>query len=262
MSLIPNRRLGAIPASHPKGLPELRSFRALMAPKPLPTLLRTGIDPRPEMLGNDTIGDCTSVGVANAMNAFAALNKFHIRVSTGNAIKFYSQSTGYVDGDPSTDKGGDPTQVLTSAATLGYPSDYYRYYPSFGVADRDDRNALANVMTYMGTVYGAFALASADADAYQNGLVWDTTTPGDHTLWSWGGHLALPWSYTGLGDTDIVEILTWGGKVKATWRWVHARLYAAYGLSFHQLFPASNQDHLEETWAELNQKTQTFLQSV
>ena len=65
--------------------------------------------------------------------------------------------------------------------------------------------------------------------------MWDTGTPasyGDPTPGSWGSHAVLGWAYTGLEDTDLVQIVTWGRLQPATWRWFRSRVTEAHAL-FH-----------------------------
>jgi hypothetical protein len=105
----------------------------------------------------------------------------------------------------------------------------------FAVADPTDRRLLASIMARLGVGYWGVDLALAD----QLAPVWDVTTPGDQTPGSWGAHCVIAWDYSGLGDTDLVTLGTWGRWQQATWRWVRTRLVEAYGLAWRQLMPAT-----------------------
>lgn len=224
------RQLGCKPAETRVNQPRLSGLR-MMARKAPARLVRDHIDPAPLMLANDQIGDCTSVGIANHLRATAALAGYQIDVSTGDAIRFYSESTGYNPANPDSDQGGVEVDVLGIAGRDGYHLDHGAYYPLWGTIDPQDRNALALVVAGMGCAYLGVQLAVAD----QAPGVWDIDRSGDNTPGSWGGHCLLLWDYTGLADEDEVTLLTWGTRQKATWRWVQSRIMEAHGLIWPQM---------------------------
>ncbi|WP_039904938.1 hypothetical protein [Acetobacter tropicalis] len=225
-----NRKLGCKPAETRPLQPRLSGLR-MMARKAPARLVRNHIDPAPLMLGNDQIGDCTSVGLANHLRATAALAGYQIDVATGDAVRFYSESTGYDPRDPDTDQGGVEVDVLGIAGRDGYHLDSGAFYPLWGSIDPQDRNALALIVAGMGAAYLGVQLAQAD----QAPGVWDIDRAGDNTPGSWGGHCLLLWDYTGLADDDQVTLLTWGMRQKATWRWVRSRIMEAHGLIWPQM---------------------------
>ncbi|OUI98367.1 hypothetical protein [Acetobacter cibinongensis] len=224
------RKLGCKPAETRNNQPYLSGLR-MMARKAPARLVRDHIDPAPLMLANDQIGDCTSVGIANHLRATASLAGYQIDVSTGNAVRFYSESTGYTPVNAESDQGGVEVDVLGIAGRDGYHLDHGTYYPLWGTVDPQDRNALALVVAGMGCAYLGVQLAAAD----QAPGVWDTDRTGDNTPGSWGGHCLLLWDYTGLGDNDLVTLLTWGTQQKATWRWLHSRIMEAHGIIWPQM---------------------------
>lgn len=251
-------------AKRPKILPNQPDFsrvKAFIEPKAPPMLHRADIDPHPQMFDNDQIGDCSSAGLANIMLASTALwsrDKITVPLTAADAVRFYEQSTGYNPAVPGSDQGGVLTEVLAYAMSHGYKvGQWWTYVPLWGSLDIHDQNAIANVMHTLGAVYCGFGLA--EADQYTVGQVWDTTTPGDQSSWSWGGHCAVLWSYAGLGDTDLVDILTWGGIQKATWRWVKARMFEAHAVGFRQLLPASGTNQLGDTWDQMVQLNNSYL---
>jgi len=55
-----------------------------------------------------------------------------------------------------------------------------------------------------------------------------------------GGHCLLAWDYAkGLGDDDLLTLLTWGIKQPASWAWLMERLDESHGLEWPQLAPAA-----------------------
>jgi hypothetical protein len=66
-----------------------------------------------EMLGNDTVGDCTCAGAGHAEMTWEAVGQGEqLRLTTAEILAAYSAITGYVPGEPSTDKGADLLTVL------------------------------------------------------------------------------------------------------------------------------------------------------
>ena len=253
-----NYKLGKCAAKHDPKSPRMSALPFMTRTAPA-RLLRDHIDPSPLMLGNDTLGDCTSVGIANALRAQCSLGGFQVAVETSDAIRFYSASTGYQPSNASTDLGGVEVDVLAYAARKGYAlqSEQVPSFPLWGTMDREDLNGVRLCMAGLGVAYGGFLLAQAD----QYAETWDTTTPGDQTPGSWGGHCALLWDYTGTQDDDLVTVLTWGMKKKATWRWVRSRMDEAHAITFPQFVPPNGLLGGAD-WDALKQENAQYLTGV
>lgn len=257
-------KLGKLPAKRDPRAPLLHGMKLLGRRAPN-RLIRNHIDPSPKMLGNDTLGDCTSAGIGNSLRAQSSLSSFMTGVSTDDAIAFYAFSTGYVIGDPATDNGGVEIDVLAYAARNGYPTSGGRMYPLWGSVNHEDMNSIRLATAAFGSTY--LGLQLAESDMYQDERgdmvdVWDTNTPvsfGDPTPGSAGGHCAVMWSYTGTGDDDIVEILTWGKKQRATNRWLRSRLDEVHAIAWRQLQPASGLFPSGTDWDRLVADNASFL---
>ena len=211
-----------------------RLFGAQIAPQ---SVLRTGIDPDPQMFGNDTLSDCTAVSTYNGARAIDKLvnqtSSIDLNVDIHNVIQFYSECTGYIPGDASTDNGADIDHVMRTAMLSGIPTNgSTRLYPLIAEFEPGDLESIRNALNMFGALHFGVGLAVADQDT---SVVWDTTTPGDQRQGSWGWHDLNLWEYDGKADTDLVTLLTWGGKQKATWRWVKARMGICTAMAFHQL---------------------------
>lgn len=247
--------------------PTLKRFKAIVERQAPPVLDRSKIIYPTSMYDNDRYGNCTSAAVANTMNISATLDGFTLPIDNVDVDTFYAQCTGWNPTIPGTDNGADPTLVLGRLASQGFTLHHggkynYSYIGTFGTVDIDDRNALANTMDILGSFYGAFGMAQADSiTASQNG-VFDINTPGNQTAWSWGGHLMCGYYYTGLSDTDLVYLATWGGLRAATWRWVRARLSAAYGVAFRQIMTSRGLNHLGQGWDSQEADVAAFVKTL
>ena len=197
---------------------------------------RTGIPTNAQMFGNDTLGDCTSAGIANAARAMASIYGYNVQITDEDVISFYSASTGYSPSVPGSDQGGIEVDVLNYAAKNGYKAGFQTLYPMWGNVNHKSRSEMAICVAKVGPVYLGVQLAEAD----QNQKLWSTHNEGNNTPGSWGGHCCLLWDYDGLGDDDEISIITWGGIQKATWAWLDSRIDEAHGIVFRQLIPAKD----------------------
>ena len=225
-------KLGCLPAKILPNQPVLTNTR-MMARLPPARLIRDHIDPSPRMLANDTVGDCVSAGIGNALRATSALGGFQTDVTDDNALMFYEESAGY-RGTPETDNGAVETEVLSYALRHGYPTESGTYYPLWGSTDTG-RSSVALLMASLGVAYLGVRLATTDMDnvaryGADTVLMLDNGIPG-----SAGGHCLLAWDYTGLGDNDTVTLLTWGMRIKATWSWIDSRIMESHGMVWPQL---------------------------
>lgn len=230
-------KLGRLPAN-PAAIaraPQLAGhMRAVLPP---PRLDRSHVEFTPALDRNNELGDCTAVGLANCARAGAELNGFEIAISTEQVVGFYSASTGYDPAQPSTDQGAVELDVLGYQRARGF--DIGGQAPlvgDFATFDPADRALFAVAMARIGAVYLGVNLAGADMDISRT---WDTTTSGDQTPGSYspegGGHCLIAWDYTGLADTDIVRLGTWGMWQSCTWRWLRARAEEAHVVIWRQL---------------------------
>ena len=224
-------KLGRIGRPLPPGVPSLRehAVAGMVAPA---RLLRDDVEYRPAMDGNDAVGDCTCAAVSNAIRAQAALRGYQVAIPTGRVLDLYRAVSGYDPARPATDTGAFEVDVLTYQVRHGFATGgqtpYVGLWANIGPGDL---NLVRLAMAQLGSVYLGIDLALAD----QQGDVWDTGMPasyGDPTPGSWGSHAVLGWAYSGLEDTDLVQMVTWGRLQPATWRWFRSRVTEAHAL-FH-----------------------------
>ena len=223
-------RLGRLPHD-PAALAAVpRHYAATLPP---PVLDRSHIPFTPGLYGNDVFPDCTAVALANAARAASWVTAgCDLVVADSAPPAFYARCVGVAD-DPAAIEATDGAQMLSvlgQADAQGFDVGPQALVPTWASCPVTARFSLAHAMT-MGALYFGAGLAGAD----QGAGTWDTTTPGDQTRGSWGGHALIAWDYTGLGDGDIVRLGTWGRWQAATWRWVQARADEAYALAWRQI---------------------------
>jgi len=224
--------------------PQLGQYAAAWGAPP-PQLNRDAIAFAPRLYRNDTLPDCTAAGLANAADAQAALNGLGaVAIDEQQVVNFYGDCVGCADAAQlaATD-GARELDVLSyqgrNGFDVGLPAPLVADCATF---DPQDRGLLANAMAHLGSGYFGVALAIADQATAEGIGVWDTNTPassGDSTPGSWGLHCLLCWSYSGLGDTDVVRLATWGGLQLATWRWMASRVEEAHAVIFRDLVGAN-----------------------
>ena len=72
------------------------------------------------MMGNDQVGDCTAAAISHAIEQWTAYtDPTPVVMSTDQVISAYSAVSGYVPGDPATDRGALCADVLRYWATTG-----------------------------------------------------------------------------------------------------------------------------------------------
>ena len=135
--------------------------------------------PLADVLGNDTLGDCTAAGAGHLIDVFTAGGGSPVTITAAETIAFYSLSTGYVPGDPSTDQGGDEVTVLTYWRDHGF--DGKGGHPIAGFMRVDPTNAalLKACCFYFGGLYFGLELPNSYTHPFPsaNGYVWGPGTP-------------------------------------------------------------------------------------
>jgi hypothetical protein len=164
------------------------------------------------VMGNDALSDCTAAAVGHIVQAWSANNGSQITIPDAAIIKFYSDSTGYIPGDASTDQGGVEAEVLACAKTNGcggYKID------GFAPADSSNLAELRQVVNTFGGAYIGLALPrTIETQGEYDGATWDVdlsagtaAEPG-----SLGGHAVVIEAY----DANGFTIVTWGVRVYMT----------------------------------------------
>jgi hypothetical protein len=161
------------------------------------------------MMGNDTVGDCTTADRGHRLMLWTALGSGKIVIPTaGQVLAFYSQATGYnpadvqPDGSNPTDQGADMVTIAKDAETMalcGHVED------AFGTIDPLNMTHLKWAICLFGCAPLGINLQQAQMDQFNAGHAWyyDPSSP------IIGGHDVLAVEYRPNGCFDVI---TWGAK--------------------------------------------------
>jgi hypothetical protein len=182
--------------------------------------------------GNDTLGDCVEAACAHQIALW--------RGNAGNgaapptapeAVQFYSETSGYVLGDPATDQGSDPITVFNYWETLGFPTSgapsMIEAYVSVDAADQIEVEQAIDLM-----VGAQFSINLPDAylpgPDFANEFVWGVAGPPNPA----NGHQPMVAGYGAPG----LRVWTWGYVGWMTWAAVARYLVPSAGGEFYAAF--------------------------
>jgi hypothetical protein len=153
-----------------------------------------------DILGNDSLGDCTSAGRSHIIDAITASAEDPVSVTLAQTIQFYSASTGYVVGNPASDQGGDEITVLTTWRDQGAALDGHTIAGWVSI-DPSDAALVKSAMYLFENLYFGLELDPSFEQIDGNGFTWGTGTPDPSK-----GHCVV-----GVGaDENGIQIDTWG----------------------------------------------------
>jgi hypothetical protein len=178
-------------------------------------------------LGNLTIGDCTAVAVAHALQAMLA-NAFGQQWAPPyqRVLGFYSATSGYKPGHPATDVGADMLTVMNrwhKAGLAGYKCQAY------AAVDPQNTLQLQQATWLMGATPIGLLLPLAVQNLLAPNSVWDVPSgplTGDWAADSWGGHCVPLLAYDAAADTYLA--LSWQWLYTLTGNFVRAYCDEAY----------------------------------
>ena len=230
------------PAARPKlRLGDYLDRAALPAPPPV-IHWTYAADDRPglfNILANDSLGDCTSAGAGHIVDMFRG-NAAHAlptqAVTEAEAVAFYSKSTGYVPGDPSTDRGGDEIAVLDCWKNQGYFADGSGKIAGYVGVDAANVEQVKQAIWVFGNVYFGVELPDAwlRPPPRGNGFTWDAADDPDPS----NGHCFVGLAYN---DNGVI-IDTWG--MIGTVTWAAVAKYAAQPAG--ELYTVLSQDWIDK----------------
>lgn len=217
-----NCKLGRQPARFDSRVPEFsRYLKAALPAAPASTNWRAAVSEW-NMLANDTLGDCTAASKCHAIQLWTANASKEARLTDADAIKFYSQTTGYDPNDPSTDQGGVMLDVLSwwlKHDLSGHKID------AFAALDFNSRANLRDAVWLCGLADIGVNLPIA-AQTQDDWVLTSDGLKGDGEPRSWGGHDCTIVDY----DENWCYIATWGIIKRASWDWIHAYTEEAYAI--------------------------------
>jgi hypothetical protein len=157
-----------------------------------------------DILGNNTLGDCTAAGACHLADIYTAGGGAPAALTSAQAIAFYSLSTGYNPADPSTDQGGDEVTVLTTWQQKGLDGNGLHPIKGFVLVDGANAPLLFASCWLFGGLYFGLELTTAQANTSGGGFLWTpgTANPAD-------GHCVVGAGGDSSGKGQI-QINTWG----------------------------------------------------
>jgi len=185
-----------------------------------------------QILANDRLGDCTAAGAFHIDGLLLGNAGQPITFTEDDAVKFYSATTGYVPGDPSTDRGGDEVTVLNYWRQYGLVGNDHKISAWVSV-DAANEQQVRLAMYLFENLYFGVELPDAWVNPFPsgNGFTWDVAGDPDPE----NGH-----SFVGI---DLEE----GGILIDTWGMIGTMTQAAIGRY------ASSSDGSGELYAVLSQ---------
>jgi hypothetical protein len=165
------------------------------------------------MLGNDTVGDCAFAGSGHEHMCWTGIGNrgsLSSRFSTVNILRSYSELTGYVPGDPSTDQGTVVSQLMDYRRTTGVLDAAGKRHKidlavRLPLSPNPWQTFVDAVWCFKAVAIGFSVPASAMAQ-FNEGKPWSYV--GDWNIE--GGHYVC-----GLGSADSasqVSVVTWGRR--------------------------------------------------
>lgn len=170
---------------------------------------------------NDRVGDCTIVAQSHLIEMWTSMNGGKSDVTTSDVLANYTGVTGYNPADPATDTGAPMLDALNFWRKNGLGGHKPLAYVKVDWRDAAEVKVAAN--EFGGLYVGA-------------GLPKTTQKAGDWVAAPLATGLAAPYSRGGhamaLGayDRSWVTFLTWGGRQRASWRWVWDYVDEAYAI--------------------------------
>jgi hypothetical protein len=200
------RRPKETKATHPHLFKSVRDFmKPGMALPAVPTTFSyfsQSAQAQSDILGNDTLGDCTAAGACHLTESWTAAAGAPVVLQVADAIAFYSLSTGYVPGDSSTDQGGDEITVLSTWRDKGLDGNGSHAIVGWLVVDPTNAAEVKQAMYLFENLYFGIELDSSWPQSVSgNGFVWSGGTPNPAD-----GHCIVG----GGADTSGITVNSWG----------------------------------------------------
>jgi len=171
------------------------------------------------MYSNDVLGDCTAAGVAHALALWESYQQPLRFMSDEEVIQLYSETSGYVSGEPETDRGAACQDVLMHWSRSGVELAGSRdKLEAFCSLDAKNHSHIYQALWLFGGLYAGVGLCVAQ----QSQDTWDLG--GDPT--PWGGHCVLVVA----ADAEGLTCITWGVLKRLTWRWWDAATEEVFGM--------------------------------
>jgi hypothetical protein len=156
------------------------------------------------VLGNNTLGDCTCAGVGHAIEVINAAAGSPLEVTTAEVIALYSAACGYKPGDASTDQGGDEFSVLDYMCERGLDgAGKHRFFGS-AVINGADKEEVRLAQYLFTALYFGEEMPDDYVSPFPSGIGFTWGVGGDPNPSN--GHCFIGYGSTSEG----IKIDTWG----------------------------------------------------
>ena len=176
------------------------------------------------MLGNDVAGDCFFAGACHQTMLWTAESRDQAKFTDAEALRAYSEATGYDESKPDSDQGTDLSEGCEYWRTTGLPDVTGKRHKIVAYLALDP--TVPEIRWYADFLFSGSGLGvdlpSNAEDQFDAGDPW-TYLRGSSSL---GGHFV-----NSLGRQDGVAVLgTWGKAQRASEYWISK--YAVQGVAF------------------------------
>ena len=155
--------------------------------------------------------NCTIAGAAHLIEAVESQLPFvhQVEFTTDQAIRQYSEITGYDPATGQNDTGCNENAVLELWRTKGLFTGHR--IAAHAPVPINDVLAVHRAIAFYGGCYIGIACPQSAQQQFQDGKPW-TVVPGSPIA---GGHCIVPVAY----DPEGIDCVTWGGIARVTWPW-------------------------------------------
>lgn len=160
-----------------------------------------------DMLGNDSVGDCTCAEVGHQINQLTWYGSGReVTPTTQQVLAFYSAITGYNPAKPSTDQGAYIQDVLAYWRKTGMIGHKIAAYAAVDAANLTE---IKQAIALFGSLNVGLNFPDSAMAQFNAGQVWDVIKGARNE----GGHCVMVVGY----DSAGLDIITWGARTRMTW---------------------------------------------
>lgn len=197
-----------------KGLSVKNYFMMSLAPAPDEVILwtRAAASYLKQILLNDQLGDCTIAGIFHIVGSWLADVGCPVPFTDADVLRVYELACGYVNGDPSTDNGGNEADVLAWVCANGLLADGSHKPLASMYVDATKPEEIKQAHWLFRNTYWAFCLPDAiiaKMPTMADGDVWDVCGPPNPN----NGHAVAGQGHVKNGNYLID---TWGFEIYIT----------------------------------------------
>ena len=171
-----------------------------------------GLPPNSGVLGNDTVGDCTTAAGLHLIQIWTAGQGNIATVTTQQALAAYSAVSGYTPSTPTSDRGASLLDVMNYWRDPGLAG---HEITTFFEVDHTNHDVVKIAINLFGGLYVGVQLPLAAQDLSKPWTGVSGSLTGANAYGSWGGHCVAAGRY----DRDQLGLVTWGVKQPCDWLW-------------------------------------------